>query len=226
MGSIMWSLMIFIGILIVQVCGSFVAESSYAPRRVVVDRSPAVHAVYASHEGHDYAGDVVYEPEHAQRVVVVKQPVTVATQYVQPAVHMEPVHVNSGLRVEHVYQPEVAHTLGKSVKLYKRPVTSLKRPIVSYKVPVDSYAQFVDGADYGYESRYGEIGPLATTGRYSQFVGKPSRVLFRMADYDSVDGSSYEYESNHGSSYGYESNHGEARPLAKSGHYSLVVAQA
>merc|ERR1711972_117266 len=148
----------------------------------------------------------------------------------------EPVHVNPTLRVEHVYQPEMAHTLGKSVKLYKRPVTSLKRPIVSYKVPVDSFTQFVDGADYGYESRYGEIGPLATTRRYSQFVGKPSRVLFRMADYDSVDGSSYGYESNHGSShgyeynhgsaYGYESNHGETRPLAKSGHYSLVVAQA
>merc|ERR1712168_1765662 len=134
-------------------------------------------------------GDVVYEPEHAQRLMVVQQPVRV---HVEPAVHMEPVHVNAGLRVEHVYRPEVAHTLGKSVKLYKRPVTSLKRPIVSYKVPVDSYAQFVDGADYGYESRYGVIGPLATTGRYSQFVGKPSRVLFRMAGHDAGHDAGYD----------------------------------
>merc|ERR1711973_211103 len=96
------------------------------------------------------------------------------------------------LRVEHVYQPEMAHSMAKSVKLYKRPVTSLKRPIVSYKMPVDSYAHFVDGADYGYESRHGEIGPLATTGRYSQFVGKPSRVLFRVAGHDAGHDAGYD----------------------------------
>merc|ERR1712168_1177679 len=200
--SIMLSLVVIA--LAAQVCSAHEA-SSYGPR-IVVDQAPVVWD--AAH-----ASELVYEnePVHTQRLVVQKPVVhTAAVQYVEPVVHlepavhlehavrvepvmhMEPVHVNPTLRVEHVYQPEIAHSMAKSVKLYKRPVTSLKRPIVSYKVPVDSYAQFVDGADYGYESRHGEIGPLATTGRYSQFVGKPSRVLFRMAGHDAGHDAGYD----------------------------------
>merc|ERR1719342_16167 len=179
---------------VAQMCSAALVahEASYAPRRFVVDQAPVVFASHAS----DYMYQ--HEPVHTQSLVVEKPVVhTAAVQYVEPAVHfepavhleqavrVEPVHANPTLRVEHVYhQPELAHSMAKSVKLYKRPVTSLKRPIVSYKVPVDSHVQFVDGADYGYESRYGEIGPLATSGRYGQFVGKPSRVLFRMAGHD------------------------------------------
>merc|ERR1711963_685295 len=184
---IMLSLAVFA--LVAQMCSAALVAheaTSYAPQRLVVDQAPVV---YASH-----ASDYIYqhEPVHAQRLVVEKPVVhTAAVQYVEPAVHLEqvvrvePVHANPTLRVEHVdHQSEFAHSMAKSVKLYKRPVTILKRPIVSYKVPIDSYAQFVDGADYGYESRHGEIGPLATSGRYGQFVGKPSRVLFRMAGHD------------------------------------------
>merc|ERR1712126_638615 len=183
LSSIMLAFVVFA--VAAQVCSAHEA-SSYGSRRIVVDQAPVVWD--AAH-----ASELVYEhePVHTQRLVVQKPVVhTAAVQYVEPAVrlepvvHMEPVHVNPTLRVERMYQPEMAHSMAKSVKLYKRPVTSLKRPIVSYKVPVDSYAQFVDGANYGYDSRHGEIGPLATTGRYSQFVGKPTRVLFRMAGHD------------------------------------------